>query len=185
MAPTAAGMSSRTAAMRMSLRIFTMALANFSFISSHLSFRRKQLFSVFPTTPYYSTLTRGVKRQPFPSVIADVMPLPLGEVSPEVTERASHRGKNLCAAISCVFVRARSSLRLPFFDQRPCPLRRFAPALPKGELGAKQKAGRTGGQVCVSRILYLFCTERRTRAPRAARRESGANHKPLSPKLLL
>ena len=33
--------------------------------------------------------------------------------------------------------------------------------------------------LCVPHFV-LFCTERRTRAPRAARRESGANHKPLS-----
>ena len=33
-------------------------------------------------------------------------PLPLGEVSPKVTERASLAGKSLCAAISRLFVRA-------------------------------------------------------------------------------
>ena len=33
--------------------------------------------------------------------------------------------------------------------------------------------------LCVPHFV-LFCTERRTRAPRAVRRESGANHKPLS-----
>ena len=37
--------------------------------------------------------------------------------------------------------------------------------LSQGESLGKQKAGRTGGQVCVSRILFLFCTGRRTRAP--------------------
>ena len=133
-------------------------------MSSHFIVPKKNNFSRFSDTPYYSTLTRGVKRQLFLSVIADVMPLPLGEVSPEVTERASHRGKNLCAAISCVFVRARLSLRLPFFVS-VLTLSGASRKLSQGESLGKQKAGRTGGQVCVSRILFLFCTGRRTRAP--------------------
>ena len=51
MAPTAAGMSSRTAAMRMSLRIFTMARANFfiHFLPFYRS-EEKQLFSFFRHT---------------------------------------------------------------------------------------------------------------------------------------
>ena len=148
-------------------------------MSSHFIVPKKNNFSRFSDTPYYSTLTRGVKRQLFLSVIADVMPLPLGEVSPEVTERASHRGKNLCAAISCVFVRARLSLRLPFFVS-VLTLSGASRQLSQRESLCKTKSGaHRWSSLCVPHFV-LFCTERRTRAPRAARRESGANHKPLS-----
>ena len=41
-------------------------------------------------------------------------PLPLGEVSPKVTERASPAGKNRCAAMGRLFVRAILSQRLEF-----------------------------------------------------------------------
>ena len=41
-------------------------------------------------------------------------PLPLGEVSPKVTERASPAGKNRCAAMGRLFVRAILSQRLGF-----------------------------------------------------------------------
>ena len=41
-------------------------------------------------------------------------PLPLGEVSPKVTERASPAGKSRCAAIGRLFVRAILSLCLGF-----------------------------------------------------------------------
>ena len=59
-------------------------------------------------------------------------PLPLGEVSPKVTERASPARQGLCAAIGSFFVRAILSLHM-LLCQHPCPLRRFAPAPPKGE----------------------------------------------------
>ena len=106
-------------------------------------------------------------------------PLPLGEVSPQVTERASHRGKNLCAAISCVFVRARLSLRLPFFVS-VLALSGASRQLSQRESLCNTKSGaHRWSSLCVPHFV-LFCTERRTRALRAARRESGANHKPLS-----
>ena len=41
-------------------------------------------------------------------------PLPLGEVSPKVTERASPAGKSRCAAMGRLFVRAILSLCLGF-----------------------------------------------------------------------
>ena len=41
-------------------------------------------------------------------------PLPLGEVSPKVTERASPAGKSRCAAMGRLFVRAMLSQRLGF-----------------------------------------------------------------------
>ena len=41
-------------------------------------------------------------------------PLPLGEVSPKVTERASPTGKSRCAAMGRLFVRAMLSQRLGF-----------------------------------------------------------------------
>ena len=45
-------------------------------------------------------------------------PLPLGEVSPKVTERASPAGKSRCAAIGRLFVRAMLSLCLGFAISR-------------------------------------------------------------------
>ena len=55
-------------------------------------------------------------------------PLPLGEVSPKVTERASPAGKSRCAAIGRLFVRAMLSLcksclsaALPSQSRRPAP----------------------------------------------------------------
>ena len=59
-------------------------------------------------------------------------PLPLGEVSPKVTERASLAGKSLCVAIGRLFVGAILSQCRAVW-QHPCPLRRSAPAPPKGE----------------------------------------------------
>ena len=59
-------------------------------------------------------------------------PLPLGEVSPKVTERASPWRKSRRTAIGRLFVRAIVS-QYKSCLQHPCPLRRFAPALPKGE----------------------------------------------------
>ena len=50
-------------------------------------------------------------------------PLPLGEVSPKVTERASLAGKSLCVAIGRLFVGAiLSQFRAVW--QHPCPLSR-------------------------------------------------------------
>ena len=107
-APTAAGMSSSTAAMRMSLRIRTMARASFfiHFLPKSIfsPFQRKTTFLVFP--------------------------------------------------IYFIIV-------LSLWVSRDNPSRQLS----QGESLGKQKAGRTGGQVCVSRILFLFCTGRRTRAP--------------------
>ncbi len=60
-------------------------------------------------------------------------PLPLGEVSPKVTERASparkSRGRSDGQALCQSDTIAASGIR----RQRPCPLRRSAPAPPKGE----------------------------------------------------
>ena len=60
-------------------------------------------------------------------------PLPLGEVSPKVTERASpwrqkrrHSDKQALCQSDEIAVRS-------LCCEHPCPLRRFAPALPKGE----------------------------------------------------
>ena len=50
-------------------------------------------------------------------------PLPLGEVSPKVTERASPAGKSRCAAMGRLFVRAILSRRRAVWQQ-PCPLSR-------------------------------------------------------------
>ena len=50
-----------------------------------------------------------------------------------MTERASPSSESNCTAIISAFVRA-DVIAVPFvFWQRPCPLRRSAPALPKGE----------------------------------------------------
>ena len=46
-------------------------------------------------------------------------------------------------------------------------------------LGTTKSGAHRWSNLCVPHFV-LFCTGRRTRAPRAARRESGANHKPLS-----
>ena len=59
-------------------------------------------------------------------------PLHSEEVSPKVTERASSVPKNICTAISIsFFVRVMLSACVFISLQRPCPLRRCAPA-PKG-----------------------------------------------------
>ena len=60
-------------------------------------------------------------------------PLPLGEVSPQVTERARMltviRGRGDSIALTkSLLIAAWADL-----SRRACPLRRFAPALPKGE----------------------------------------------------
>ena len=60
-------------------------------------------------------------------------PLPLGEVSPKVTERASPSQPVCYAAISRSHCRSDTIATLTFLRQHPCPLRRFAPAPPKWE----------------------------------------------------
>ena len=61
-------------------------------------------------------------------------PLPLGEVSPKVTERASPAGKSRCAAISSCFVRAILSLcQSCLAASLPSQSRFRSPAPPKGE----------------------------------------------------
>ena len=59
-------------------------------------------------------------------------PLPLGEVSPQVTERASTVKQRRRTAISRPFVRAMLSQSLFVSFQRPCPLRRSRASSPKG-----------------------------------------------------
>ncbi len=59
-------------------------------------------------------------------------PLPLGEVSPKVTERASLSPESRRAAIGRLFVGAILSQCRAVW-KHPCPLRRSAPAPPKGE----------------------------------------------------
>ena len=54
-------------------------------------------------------------------------PLPLGEVSPKVTERASPSQPDCYAAISRSHCRSDTIATLAFLRQHPCPLRRFAP----------------------------------------------------------
>ena len=55
-----------------------------------------------------------------------------------MTERASPSSESNCTAIISAFVRA-DVIAVPFvFWQRPCPLRRSAPALPRGEPLAKR-----------------------------------------------
>ena len=61
------------------------------------------------------------------------MPLPLGEVSPKVTERARMltviRGRSDSIALTKSLLIAAWAV----LSRRACPLRRFAPAPPKGE----------------------------------------------------
>ena len=59
-------------------------------------------------------------------------PLPLGEVAPQVTERAGPSQQSRHTAISRPLVRARRSLRPTLLRQHPCPLRRFCASSPKG-----------------------------------------------------
>ena len=65
-------------------------------------------------------------------------PLPLGEVSPKVTERARMltgiRGRGDSIALTKSLIIAAWAV----LSRRACPLRRFAPALPKGEPWAKR-----------------------------------------------
>ena len=66
-------------------------------------------------------------------------PLPLGEVAPKVTERASLAGKSLCVAIGRLFVGAILSQCRAVW-QRPCPLSRaYARQLP--QRGSHWQAG--------------------------------------------
>ena len=61
-------------------------------------------------------------------------PLPLGEVaSLAMTERASQERKCRYAAIDRSLWQSDVIAGLMYLCQHPCPLRRFAPALPKGE----------------------------------------------------
>ena len=61
-------------------------------------------------------------------------PLPLGEVSPKVTERASPAGKSRCAAIGRLFVRAMLSLCKSCLSAAlPSQSGLRPPAPPKGE----------------------------------------------------
>ena len=61
-------------------------------------------------------------------------PLPLGEVSPKVTERASPAGKSRCAAMGRLFVRAMLSQCLGFVvSGLALSVSLRSPALPKGE----------------------------------------------------
>ena len=61
-------------------------------------------------------------------------PLPLGEVSPKVTERASPAGKSRCAAMGRLFVRAMLSLCLGFaVSGLALSVSLRSPAPPKGE----------------------------------------------------
>ena len=60
-------------------------------------------------------------------------PLPLGEVAPKVTERASQLRQSRRTAMRRLFCQSDTIAVLSLLRQRPCPLRRFAPALPKGE----------------------------------------------------
>ena len=66
-------------------------------------------------------------------------PLPLGEVSPKVTERARMltviRGRGDSIALTKSLIIAAWEV----LSRRACPLRRFAPALPKGEPWAKRE----------------------------------------------
>ena len=150
-APTAAGMSSSTAAMRMSLRIRTMARASF-----FIHFLPKSIFSPFQRKTTFLV---------FPIYFIIVLSLWVSRDNPSaMTERASRLSESLCAARSSAFVRARLSLCLHALVST-LALPGASRQLSQGESLGKQKAGRTGGQVCVSRILFLFCTGRRTRAP--------------------
>ena len=98
-----------------------------------------------------------------------------------MTERASRLSESLCAARSSTFVRARLSLCLHALVST-LALSGASRQLSQGESLGKQKAGRTGGQVCVSRILFLFCTGRRTRAPalRAGKAEQTISRFPFN-----
>ena len=149
-APTAAGMSSSTAAMRMSLRIRTMARASF-----FIHFLPKSIFSPFQRKTTFLV---------FPIYFIIVLSLWERWHCGAMTERASRLSESLCAARSSTFVRARLSLCLHALVST-LALSGASRQLFQGESLGKQKAGRTGGQVCVSRILFLFCTGRRTRAP--------------------
>ena len=164
-APTAAGMSSSTAAMRMSLRIRTMARASFfiHFLPKSIfsPFQRKTTFLVFPIY-FIIVLSLWVSRDN-PSAAKSLSLWERWHCG-AMTERASRLSESLCAARSSAFVRARLSLCLHALVST-LALSGASRQLSQGESLGKQKAGRTGGQVCVSRILFLFCTGRRTRAP--------------------
>ena len=94
----------------------------------------------------------GVKRQPLRS-----KSLSLWERwhCGAMTERASRLSESLCVARSSAFVRARLSLCLHALVST-LALSGASRQLSQGESLGKQKAGRTGGQVCVSRILFFF-----------------------------
>ena len=67
-------------------------------------------------------------------------PLPLGEVSPKVTERASQWRKGCSHSDRQALCQSDVIATWLRHCQRPCPLRRSAPALPKGEPWAKRRS---------------------------------------------
>ena len=69
-------------------------------------------------------------RRAFP---AGRKPLPLGEMSPKVTERASPSQPDCYAAIGKSHCQRDIITTFAFLRQHPCPLRHFAPAPPKWE----------------------------------------------------
>ena len=64
-------------------------------------------------------------------------PLPLGEVSPKVTERASPFSKSRCAAMGRLFIRAILSRRRAVW-QRPSPLSLVASSSPRPGCGSQR-----------------------------------------------
>ena len=97
----------------------------------------------------------------YESWIFDVSkPLPLEEVSPKVTERASSVPKNICTAISISFCKSDATAVFFISLQRPCPLRRCAPALPRG---APISSAAGSDMLCLSYLVGW----NRGQAPRA------------------
>ena len=186
-APTAAGMSSSTAAMRMSLRIRTMARASFfiHFLPKNIfsPFQRKTTFLVFPIY-FIIILSLWVSRDNTSSHhscdTASKKPLPLGEVALRSNDGEGKPPvrKPLCCEKQCLC--PSETVPVPARPrQHPCPLRRFAPALPKGEpLHNKKRDSQVVKSVCPAFCTFLHRTPYQSAC--AARRESGANHRPLS-----
>ena len=86
-----------------------------------------------PGKPMQPSAHSATSRMKWAVALRMPKPLPLGEVSPKVTERASpwrqkrrHSDKQALCQSDEIAVRS-------LCCEHPCPLRRFAPALPKGE----------------------------------------------------
>ena len=95
-------------------------------------------------------------------------PLPLGEVSPKVTERARTLTEMSEHSDNIALIKAFDYRCIPSLLSHACPLRRSAPALPKGEpLQNKKRGAQVVKSVCPAFCSFLHRAPYQS-APRCA-----------------